>query len=66
MLKRDLFVALAVALNRTPCMAIITIVDYLMGEAAQTLNGYEILRRTFWEPISATGTLSPERMSDEA
>jgi hypothetical protein len=32
-------------------MAIIAIVDYLMGEVAQTLNGYEILRRTFAEPI---------------
>lgn len=32
-------------------MAIIAIVDYLMREAAQTLNAYEILRRTFLEPI---------------
>jgi len=34
-------------------MAIIAIVDYLMGEAAQTLNGYQILRRTFSEPSVA-------------
>jgi len=32
-------------------MAIIAIVDYLMGEAAQALNTYKILRRTFIAPI---------------
>jgi len=32
-------------------MAVIAFVDYLMGEAAQTLNGYEVLRRTFSEPL---------------
>lgn len=32
-------------------MVVIAIVDFLMGDAAQTLNGYEILRRTFAEPI---------------
>ncbi len=32
-------------------MAIIALVDYQLGEAAQMLNGYEILRRIFIEPI---------------
>ena len=32
-------------------MTIIAIVDSLMAETAQALNGYEILRRTFSEPV---------------
>jgi len=32
-------------------LAIIAVVDYRMGEAAQTLNGYEILRRSFALPF---------------
>ena len=33
-------------------LAIIAVIDYLMGDAAQVLNGYEILRRTFAQPFN--------------
>jgi hypothetical protein len=32
-------------------LLVIGIVDYIMGERAQALNGYEIFRRTFIEPL---------------
>lgn len=32
-------------------LIIIAIVDYFLGAEAQTLNGYEILRRTFAVPL---------------
>jgi hypothetical protein len=32
-------------------LVVIGIVDYIMGERAQALNGYEIFRRTFLTPI---------------
>lgn len=42
-------------------LAVIAVVDYVMGEAAQTLNGYEILRRSVALPLGIPLPVVSER-----
>ena len=42
-------------------LAIIAVADYAMGDRAQGLNGYEILRRTFAAPLGIDLPVRSER-----